>query len=145
MLTPNDIRTYIKDRPEYNRLLDKEEFSQEQINLAMNLCVSEFNEVPPLTSFLPENFPFSNVMLVGVLAHLLRGAGLARTRNRLQYSTGGVSIDDEAAAPVYLELATALFSEYQSKSQRLKIYMNIASGWGYVPSEYNRAPKYRNI
>ena len=145
MLTTDDVRTYIGDRPELNRLLDREEFSQKQIDLAMKLAVAEFNEVPPLSQFEVEGFPYIHVLLVGTVYHLFFGGGILRSRNRLAYQTNGVNIDDEAHADIELQMANALKGEFHSMTNDIKIQLNVAQGWSNIPSEYMRPSYYRDI
>lgn len=145
MLTVDDIRIYLRDRPEYNRLLEKEEFSADQVRLAMNLATADFNEIPPMTNYTPEDMPFSGVLLDGTLYHLLRGGGLARFRNKLDYATNGVQINDEAPAQPYLEMANALQQRFLTNSKQLKIALNLQFGWGHVGSEYGYIYKFRDI
>ena len=137
MLQLTDVRLFIRDRPEYNRLLDKEEFSQEQIDQAMKLTVMAFNEISPFTQYQVENFPFQYLLLIGTVYHLFFGGGILRSRNRLPYQTNGVSIDDEAHGDVELNLAqNKLAQEFTSGATQRKIEMNVSRGWGHVPSEY---------
>ena len=52
MLSVEDIRTYAKDTPEYNVLLEGEYQSVKKlVELAMKLTVSDFNIVAPVTSY----------------------------------------------------------------------------------------------
>jgi len=105
MLQPNDIRLFIRDRPELNRLLGKEEFTQEEVDQAMKLAVLAFNEMSPPTQYSVENFPYPYVLLIGTVYHLFFSGGVGRSRNRLAYNASGVQIDDEAFADTELQLA----------------------------------------
>jgi len=136
MIQPYDIRIFIRDRPEWNRLLDKEEFSQEQIDQAMKFTVMMFNEMPPETGHTLENFPYKYLLLIGTVYHLLLGGGILRSRNRLSYQTDGVSVDDEAHSEVELALAQQLKQEFLMESKNKKIEANAKAGWGHSSSEY---------
>lgn len=140
MITPQDVRIFIQDKPELNRLLDKEEFSQEQIDHCMKLAVMAFNEISPGTTYNVGSFPFQYTLFIGTMWHLLFGGGLVRSRNRLPHQAGGVSVDDEAHADIELQLSATLKQEFERQSQRIKIENNLRSGWGNVSSEYVGSP-----
>ena len=116
---------FLRDYPDYNRLLDKEEFTQPQIDQAMKLTVMEFNEISPMTRYTLENFEFKHLLLIGTCWHLLLGGGIGRSRNRLSHSSGGVAIDDEAHSDVELNLANLLGAEFKKKAQDIKVEMNV--------------------
>jgi len=145
MLQPNDVRLFIRDRPEWNRLLNKEEFSQEQIDQAMKLTVMLFNDITPSTQYTVKEFPYQYLLLIGTVYHLLFGGGLGRSRNRLAYQTDGVSVDDEAHADVELSLSSQLKAEFMQMAKDKKIEANVKRGWGNVPSEYRGAGYYKHI
>lgn len=144
-IQPYDIRLFIRDRPEYNRLLDKEEFSQEQIDQAMKLTVMLFNEITPSTRFAVKNFPYQYLLFIGTLWHLFFGGGISRSRNRLAYQTDGVSVDDEAHGDTELQLAASLKAEFMTMAKEKKVEANAKAGWGYVSSEYMGPGFYKNV
>jgi hypothetical protein len=145
MLQPSDVRLFIQDRPEYNRLLGEEEFSPEQIDQAMKLTVAWFNEILPLSSFPVEDFPFTHLLLMGTVWHLLFSGGLKRSRNRLVYNTDGTTIDDEAHADIELGLSQSLRAEFKDTAQKIKVHENIKRGYSHVPSEYLYSGYYRSF
>ena len=142
MLDVNYIRNYIQDKPEYNRLLDKEEFSDELIQQCIDLAISDFNNLPPESQYTAETFPFGSILLYGILAHLLFVGGLLRARNRLAYQTDGVSIDDEAFADIELQLAEKFRQQFLALSAQKKAEQNVKSGWKIVNSEYSYSNLY---
>ena len=145
MLQPSDVRLFLRDRPEHNRLLDREEFTQPMIDQAMRLTVMKFNEITPVTQYGMKDFPHQYTLLIGTCYHLLLGGGIGRDRNRLGYQTNGVSIDDERHADVELKVAASLKQEFESKAKMIKIQGNAADGWGMVFSEYLGPSYYRTI
>ena len=50
-LSPEQVRIYIKDRADSNYLITGEEFSDERIELAMELTVDTFNFMTPTTNY----------------------------------------------------------------------------------------------
>lgn len=141
MMTHEDLRSFIQDRPELNRLLAREEFLPEQISTAIKYTINRFNEIPPLTDFVPtdeSNFPFPSLLLTGVLSNLLLGKALERGRNRLAYSTDGVSIDDQSMIELYISIGNQLKGEFENSAKQIKIAENIKQGWSNIPSEYSQ-------
>ena len=145
MIQPNDIRIFLRDRPEYNRLLDKEEFTQEQIDQAMKLTVMLVNEIPPLTQYNVKDFPWQYLLFIGTIWHLLFGGGLGRLRNRLSYQTDGVAIDDEAYGEVELQIGAQMKQEFMAVAKEKKIEQNAKAGWSHVSSEYMGPGYYKNV
>ena len=142
MIQISDVRLFLRDRPEYNRLLDREEFSSEQIDQAMKLTVMAFNELSPATQFPVQGFPHQYLLLIGTVYHLFFGGGILRSRNRLSYQTDGVAIDDESHAEVELSMSAQLRQEFQAMAKDKKIEANVNAGYGHVPSEYIGAFRY---
>jgi len=136
MLTIDDIRLYIRDRPELNRLLGDVEFTNEQIDQAMKLTVMCFNELSPKTQYTLENFPYQYTLLLGTLYHLLWGGGLSRMRNRLPYKAGDVQVDDEAHGQEEMQLSQQLYQQFMNAAISNKIEENVNAGWGIINSEY---------
>lgn len=139
MLSITDIRTYIQDKPEINRLLGREEFSPEQIKNAIKFATFEFNETPPMTdlAFDEADFPYPGMLLTGILSILILGKSMEKYRNRLAYQTDGVNIDDEAMADPYYKIGMDLKQEFLGKIKQIKIAENIKQGFGHVPSDYS--------
>lgn len=143
-LRPNDVRVYIEDFPEVNELLGTEENSDERICLAMRMAVNEFNTMTPFTSFEDDKFPYFVIHMYGTIKHLLLGLGVRKTRNRLAFTTGGTSVDEESAAPQYLAIAQQFDALFREEASNVKKHLNVESGYGSVPSEYSYIGFYYN-
>jgi hypothetical protein len=137
VIQPEDVRMFLQDRPELNRILDEEEFKQDHIDFAMKLAVMSFNEMSPSSRYVVANFPYQYTLLLGTVWHLLFGGGLLRSRNRLPHQAGGVTVDDEAHGDIELQFSSQLKTEFEKNAQRNKIEANIRAGWGHVGSEYS--------
>ena len=136
MLTENDVRIFLQDLPEVNRVLGKEEFTPEQIDVATKMSAAAYNEMAPFSSYTHQSFPFIYLHLLGTVIHLLKGKILEKQRNRLQHQTDGVVLDEEAAADYYAAMMKELSVEFRAKAKESKIAINIARGWGHVSSPY---------
>lgn len=140
MIAIDDIRLFLCDYAPNNRLLGTIEWTDPQIENAISYTISAYNEcLPHIREYPiddPDKFPYRNLLLLGVAARLLKSAGLGRIRNRLQFATDGVQIDDQAMADIYLQLGQAMAQEFEAKVMNLKKAENVASCFGHVSSEY---------
>lgn len=137
ILTPDQVRLYIQDKAENNHLLDTEEFSDIQINMAIDLAISEFNLIPPLSMFSSKNFPSQFVALImsGTLGKLYSGAAALLARNHMEYSDGGLTVPVEERMQLYTSLAEMYNQYFNQTANKVKIYLNIEDGWGEVSSD----------
>lgn len=139
-LTPNEVRAYIHDYSENNRLIEGEEFSDDSIRLAMKLALSDYNTLPPLSSVSPKMFPSLSLLMYGSLGHLFLGKAANLARNTMAYSDGGLNIPVEERAELYMNLGNQYMSQFRDLATRLKIQQNVESGWSSVSSDYRYFP-----
>jgi hypothetical protein len=136
-VTVEDVREFLRDHAETNRLTDEVDFTVEQITRARNFVVADFNSTPVFTSYPPDIFPFINILLYGISSWLLTGLAVQQTRNHLPYSTsGGVQVDDQNKGPQYSQLADRFQAMYEKKTREAKNQINLDQGWSNVSSEY---------
>lgn len=133
-----EVRAFIRDFPELNRLISGEESSSRMIDYCTHLAIDEFNTTPPLIGvFGISNFPSRTVLLYYTICHLLTSVGILKSRNRFQYSDGGWSSDTEQQDSLYMNWVQLFRRQVQPQAQALKISLNIEGGWGAgVGSEY---------
>jgi hypothetical protein len=140
MITVEDVRIFLCDYAPKNRLLGTIEWESEQIEKAIEYTISAYNEHLPHIQEYPINdsskFPYRSLLLLGVTSWLLKSAGLGRIRNQLQFSTGGVTINDQAMADIYLQLGQAMAQEFDIKTMGIKKAENVKRGFGHIGSEY---------
>lgn len=131
------VRTFLRDYPETNRLISGVENSNRQIAWALFDAMEDFNNSPPFTGFQLSNFPSKSLLVRGTVISLLESIGLLQTRNHLSFNDGGiqVGINDKTQ---FIQAWIQLFkNSYEEKKMRLKIAYNIESAWGGgVFSEY---------
>lgn len=132
ILTADDVREYLQDYPEANVLLDSEEFSDTYINLCMKLAVSEFNNMAPVTTFDMGNFPYLSLLMSGTCWQMFQGRAALKARNDLQYSDGGLTVPVEEKYQLYTNIAQNFRDIFVSSAQKLKIQLNMESGWSFV-------------
>ena len=136
-LTVADIRTYIKDQPDLNILLEGDyQSSDALIGLSMRLAMSDVNATPPVTAYTVESFPNELIMLYGTLHHLANSEAERQLRNQINYSAQGLNagIDDKMQS--YNALAAYYRSLFDSKTKEYKVYLNTEAAWGGSSSPY---------
>lgn len=133
-LTDVDVRVWLRDNdPDANLLLDDFEFSTEEIRAAMTHAVDYWNETPPyIGSYDYDKFPYRYALLKGTAANLLFMAAHMFRRNHLQYSAGGLSVDDQNKYQQYDAAGARLWEEYKQWVAQAKRSINVDLGWGTV-------------
>ena len=139
-LLPGEVRTYIHDFADQNHLIDGEEFSDEAVLLAMRMAAGDYNLIPPMENLAPSQFPSVTLLMYGTLAHLFLGKAAHLARNTMSYSDGGLQIPIEERAELYLTLGNQYMAQFREGAVKLKIQMNVESGWGSVSSDYRNLP-----
>ena len=135
VLTIPEVRLALGDT-EVNEvsLLDNFEFTDTEIVFAIRRVVDHWNQTPPpVSTYNYDNFPFRYWWTQGVMIELLRIAAKRYARNRLQYSAGGVNIDDQNKASDYVALAKEMKEEYEDWFKKAKVGQNMARAWGSMP------------
>lgn len=125
-----EVREFIRDFPELNRLTQGYEHSPRMIKMCMDLAIDEWNTTPPLDSRSAESFPSRVVLLYLTIFHLLFSVNLLRARNALPYSDGGFSVSLENTEQLYKQTMGMLRGYVDPKIRDLKTAINIAGGWG---------------
>ncbi len=143
-LTIADIRTYTKDMPEFNVLLEGEQQSSDElIQLAMRLTVNDFNIVAPITQYTVENFPSDILLIYGVLHHLANTEAERQLRNQVSYNAQGLNAGIDDKFQFWNQLARYYKDLFDQKLRELKIYLNLNDAWGGSWSPYAGINDYR--
>ena len=140
ILTPQEVREFVLDKVEKNYLIEGEELSDTQINIAMEMTVSDWNSTPPTAAVGVSNFPYKHILMYGTLYRCFMGLAALMARNNFGFSDGGVSIPLEERFQLYQALSGMYQAEYQSSMAKIKININIEEGWGQMGSDYARFP-----
>lgn len=132
------VRTYLSDFPFKNRLLGFEESDDDDLELAIDMSIDRFNNAEvPQTEFDLTNFPSLTILIYGAIIELLQMKGIWYSRNRLNYSNGGIQVAINDKAPEYMKWAGSIAQTYDRLTVNKKMSINIGAGWGGVPSEYS--------
>lgn len=133
--TVQEVRLFLRDYAQENELIDVVDFDVSEIAFAADMCVAEWNEMPPSDGprYSTGNFPYRRNWLVGISAYLFGIAAEHYTRNTLAYSAGGVSIDDKAKHMLYLQKQQLARSEWRQFAAEKKTLASVDGGWCIVP------------
>lgn len=135
-----EVQEYIRDRAENNHLLDGMEFTPTVITLAMDLVVSAYNYMPPISATTVNTFPSKALLMSGTLWKMFAGQAALLARNTMNYSDGGIQIPVEERFALYQSLAEMYGADFTTNARYLKTHLNIEEGWGMVSSDYAAFP-----
>lgn len=132
------VRAFMRDYPELNRLIAGEESSNRQIVWAVMDALDDFNSTPPfITRRDISNFPSMSLLIRGTVCSLLESIGLLQTRNHLQFSDGGIQVGINDKTPFIQSWLQVFRNGYEDRKMKMKVAMNIESAWGGgINSEY---------
>jgi len=136
-----EVRMFLRDYPELNRLVRGEESSDRMIAWAVIDAVNEFNGTPQFTTLSLEQLlqlgQRSLILRMTVIA-LLESVGMLQTRNHLNYSDGGLNVGVNDKTPMLMNWLQYFKGSIEQKMQRVKVALNIQGVLGQpgVNSEY---------
>lgn len=140
VLTVEEVQEHIRDRAENNHLIDGQEFSPTLITIAIELAISAYDTIPPLTLHNVQSFPSKTLLMSGTLWKLFAGQAALKARNTMNYADGGLQIPVEEQFQLYQSLASMYEEDFKTTARNLKTHLNIEDGWGEVFSDYSRFP-----
>lgn len=133
------LRLFTSDTEELNRLLRRKEISDKQMDLAIQLTISDWNTTTPRLGFVTlGSFPSFYLLIHGATLQMLKMAGIYQSRNELTYSSGGSSFIRANKTAYYQSWIQNLAADYEQKKLNLKIQSNVdtaMNGTGFH-SEY---------
>ncbi len=135
-----EIRSLMVDRdPADNSLLDRVEFSTDQVMEAIIQPIQYFNEQPPpIGKFTTRDFPFQAAWQDAIIGNLLIMAAHNYRRNQLAYSAGGISVDDKNKEGPYLAYGNQLLQSYKDFVLNKKVEINVKGFMGNIQSPFAR-------
>lgn len=133
------LRLFLRDTPELNRLIRKEESNLEMLTFALEMAISDWNSTSPFIDRVDiNNYPSLYLLMHGAVIQVLKSQGLYQARNELQYQAGGSSFMRFNKSNYYMQWAINFANDYEVKKRNMKIAKNIVGGWGGVASEYDK-------
>lgn len=133
------LRLFLRDTPQLNRLIRKEESDNELLDFAIEMTISDWNSTSPHIDRVDiQNYPSLYLLMHGAVIQIMKSQGLYQARNELQYQAGGSSFMRFNKSSYYMNWMINLSNDYEIKKRNMKIAKNITGGWGGVSSEYDR-------
>lgn len=134
------LRAFIKDHANKNRLLNFiEESSDSELDLYINMSLGFLNSIPPfIGSYSLANFPIPQLIIHQATIECLISNGILNSRNDLTYNNGGITVrlSDGDKYLKHLQWLTRIADQAISNLIKIKIALNIESGYGGVHSPY---------
>ncbi len=131
------IRRYMRDSAQLNRLIKGQESSNEDMMLAIDICMSDFTSTAPFIGrFDFQNPPPFHLLIKGVVIELLISKGLLESRNAISVNDGGIMLpaDKDQRTQGWLQ---QLVNKYEVDKCKFKVAQNIEMAWGNsLSSEY---------
>ncbi len=145
IVSKDQLRLFLRDKVENNILLDAVQFTDDEVNLALEMATSAFNAVTPQTSLTPQTFPthLRYVLLIGTARFLLMTESFLQARNQATVQDGDVSpigIDDKAA--LYSQLSKSLKDEWDELVRGIKTQNNMEGAYGTLGSGYRGVSRF---
>lgn len=111
-------------------LLDTLEFSDAEIIASLNYVIDIWNETPPNVAYFDgTNFPYRYHWIQGAVAQLYKMAVRKYARNQLNYSAGGVTIDDQNKQMQYTAIYKEVNDEFRTWMMNEKRRINTELAW----------------
>lgn len=145
-LTIANVRTYTKDMPEYNVLLQgNPQSSDALIALAIKLTVNDFNMTPPVMAYTVNTFPeeADGFAMYGILMHLANSEAERQLRNQVDYALQGLTTQIDNKFSQYNQLAQYYRGLFEQQMGQYKVYLNQSDAWGGVWSPLAAINEYR--
>ena len=133
------LRLFLRDTPQLNRLIRKEESDNELLDFALEMTISDWNSTSPHIDRIEiQNYPSLYLLMHGAVIQIMKSQGIYQARNELTYQAGGSSFMRFNKSSYYMNWMINLSNDYEIKKRNMKIAKNITGGWGGVASEYDR-------
>lgn len=126
------VRLYLRDYPQLNRLTAGVENGERFIAWGIQDAISDWNSAPPVIGTASvANHPAPHLLVRRAAAAVLEGVMHLQMRNHLNYSDGsGSSVQSSDKAPQLQAVIQGLLARYERDRDKMKIALNIAGGWG---------------
>ncbi len=125
-ITIAEIRLMNRDLdPDANELLLTYEFDDTEIAFAIMRPVDEWNEaLPPVVKYTATTFPYREHWRKATIGYLMRTAGRKYLRDDLNYSAGGLSVNDKRKWDAYTKMGADLINEWRQWMKAEKVRLN---------------------
>jgi hypothetical protein len=146
-ITKDQVRMFMRDRADRNILLDEVQFTDEELNAAIEMAASMYNCITPQTYYTPSSWPshLAWLLLLGTCRYLMLSEAFLQIRNQATYQDGDIApigVDDKQAA--YAQLAQLLKAEWDQHAHAVKIQNNMEGCYDSLGSGYQNVTRYNH-
>lgn len=136
----NILRYYLQDFQEENHLLEKEEFTDNQLRTFLLMTLDHYNNrITPLAiQSKVMTFPSLTLWLDGAAIYALKSAIFRFQRNSFQYNDSGTQVMTDEKAPEYERTLQRMLAEWTQDARSTKESINLEGCYGGISSEYLR-------
>ncbi len=135
------IRQWLKDDAEYNKLIEGEEVSDNDIELCLELAKDEWNSIGRQTNYNVEGIPQTGIFTLLTIAHVLEMCGTRQERNRLSYSDGGVNVNPDDKLQSFMAVATSIRNRITPLIEKYKLRLTFGFGINTNPFDISEEIK----
>lgn len=145
VVSKDQVRMFMRDYANNNILLDDVQFTDRELNLALEMAASAFNAVTPQTNLTASSFPtpLRYLLLVGTVRFLLMSESFMQARNQATVQDGDIApigISDKAA--LYSQLAQQLKGEWDELTRGVKTQNNMEGAYATLGSGYRNTSRF---
>ena len=145
VVSKDQVRMFMRDYANNNILLDDVQFTDRELNFALEMAASAFNSVTPQTNFTASSFPIHlrYLLLVGTSRFLLMSESFMQVRNQATVQDGDISpigISDKSA--LYAQLSQQLKAEWDELTRGIKTQNNMESAYTTLGSGYRNVSRF---
>lgn len=144
------IRRMLADHDPARNHLDghKEHWSDDDLEMALDTALIEFNSLEPVTDYPLEGFIWPVVLLYGGVYHALRQASVSELKNQLSYSDAGQMLQVHATSPQYEAVAAQIYAQWDRLARKAKatvVARSPGAGFIGIPSPYGYFDGYFDV
>jgi hypothetical protein len=145
VVSKDQVRMFMRDYASNNILLDDVQFTDNELNLAMEMAVSAFNAVTPQSNYVPQSFPthLRYLLLIGTARFLMMSESFMQVRNQATVQDGDIApigISDKAA--LYSQLSQQLKAEWDELTRGIKTQQNMEGAYATLGSGYRNTSRF---
>lgn len=138
------VRLILRDFALNNILLDEVQFSDKEIDRAIELATSRFNSTPVLSSKSWRQIP-EDILFHGTAYWLMLSESFLQVRNQVSVPAddlGVIGIDDKMQ--LYNQAAQQLKADFDRRTREWKDAANMANGYGDFSSGYSNVSRFHH-
>jgi hypothetical protein len=131
-----DVAGQIPNTGDYNVLLADVQFSDDEINNAIQFTVESYNSITPITNIRQDQVN-NYILYLGVVAFLCQSEQIKELRNDMDLVDGNVApIGKDKKHQLYGQLAQVALQKFEERAKSYKIQLNMQSAYGGLGSGY---------